>query len=117
MRTGFYRQFRMKRRSLLQPGTTVQKSFTTIGRFALPVGFLVSLGLAFLPSGGCGGVQPIAEMPVRFSERQRQLRRRLRRQRHRRLFCRAGGRDKRVRMRNWIGWGPKPCMRAEGRQA
>jgi len=40
----------------------------TIGRFALAVGFLVGLGLAFVPSGGCGGVQPVAEMPVRFAE-------------------------------------------------
>lgn len=40
----------------------------TFQRFALPVGFLVGLGLAFVPSGGCGGVHPVADMPVRFSE-------------------------------------------------
>ncbi len=40
----------------------------TIGSFALPVGFLVGLGLAFVPSGGCGGVHPVADMPVRFAE-------------------------------------------------
>jgi hypothetical protein len=40
----------------------------TIRRFALAVGFLGGLGLTFVPSGGCGGVQPVAEMPVRFAE-------------------------------------------------
>ena len=40
----------------------------TFRRFALPVGFLVGLGLAFVPSGGCGSVYPVAEMPVRFAE-------------------------------------------------
>ena len=37
--------------------------FPTIGRFAMPVGFLLGLGLVFVPSGGCGGVHPVAEIP------------------------------------------------------
>lgn len=46
----------------------MRKILPTINRFALSVGFLVGLGLAFVPSGGCGGVHPVAEMPVRFAE-------------------------------------------------
>jgi hypothetical protein len=46
----------------------VRTNLPTISRFALSVGFLVSLGLTFVPSGGCGGAQPVAEMPVRFAE-------------------------------------------------
>jgi len=46
----------------------MRKALLTIRRFALPVGFLGGLGLTFVPSGGCGGVQPVAEMPVRLAE-------------------------------------------------
>lgn len=41
---------------------------SSIGRFALSAGFITGLGLTFVPSGGCGGVQPVMDMPVRFSE-------------------------------------------------
>jgi len=46
----------------------VRKILPTINRFALPVGFLMGLGLAFVPSGGCGGVPPVADMPVGLAE-------------------------------------------------
>ncbi len=46
----------------------MRKILSTINRFALPVGFLVGLGLAVVPSGGCGGGPPVAEMPVRLAD-------------------------------------------------
>ena len=64
----FYRRFSDKRRSLVTQTNTVPKILPTINRFALPVGFLVGLGLAVVPSGGCGGVPLVADMPVGLAE-------------------------------------------------
>lgn len=46
----------------------MRETLLTINRFALPVGFLTGLGLAVVPSGGCGSAPPVVEMPSRFAE-------------------------------------------------
>lgn len=46
----------------------MRKRLLIHNRFALPVGFLLALGLAFVPSGGCGAAHSVAEMPMRFAE-------------------------------------------------